>query len=146
MKTPHTKDYFEGILQIRNGTKELIDWVLKKIRTEGKAGIAKTKKAKNGIDLYITDQHYLQNLGQKLKQRQPGVLKISKRLHTTDKMTSKHLYRVTVLYKPFPFKKGDIITLQGEEVEIVHLDRTVQVKNTKSGAKKQVDMELLMRC
>ncbi|MEM3153975.1 MAG: NMD3-related protein [Candidatus Woesearchaeota archaeon] len=139
----HNKDYFEGILQIRNETPGLLSWIHARIKNEGRARVAKEKKVKNGVDLYISDQHYLQNLGRQLKQKFTGILKTSKRLHTVDKMTSKHIYRVTVLFKAIPFKKGDIVTLHGEKVEILRIGNKAQVKNIKSGTKKDIDLELL---
>jgi len=138
-------DYFEGILQIRNGSKELLDWIHNKIITDGKARIAKEKKVKNGIDLYISDQHYLQNLGRKIKEKFIGILKVSKRLHTVNKMTSKLVYRVTVLFKTLPFKRGDIITVHGEQVEILAIGHRAQIKDVKSGAKKEIDLDTLSR-
>lgn len=139
------RDYFEGILQIRDGTPEIITWVHNRIKTDGKARIAKEKKVTNGIDLYLSDQHYLQNLGRKLKEKFPGILKISMRQHTTDKMTSRLVYRVTVLFKVLPFKKGDILTIHGEQVELLRIANRAQVKDVKSGAKRDVDLELLRR-
>src|SRR5574341_611308 len=93
------KDYFEGVLQIREGSPELLAWIHNRIKTDGRARVAKEKKVKNGVDVYISDQHYLQNLGRQLKQKFTGILKTIKRLHTVNKMTSKLLYRVTVLFK-----------------------------------------------
>ncbi len=145
MKQQRTSDYFEGILQIRNGSKELLDWIQTRIKEEGKAKVAKAKKVTNGVDLYITDQHYLQNLGRKIKEHQNGILKVSRRLHTQDKMTSKIIYRVTVLFKTLPFKKGDIITFHGEQVQILQINTKAQIRNLKSGAKRFVDLELLAR-
>jgi NMD protein affecting ribosome stability and mRNA decay len=141
----HTSDYFEGILQIRNGSKELLAWIHHKIAADGKARVAKEKKVRNGTDLYISDQHYLQNLGRKIKEKFSGILKVSKRLHTVDKMTSKHLYRVTVLFKTLPFKRGDIVTVHGEQMEILSIGQKAQVKHIKSGAKKEIDLETLSR-
>ncbi|VVB81945.1 NMD3 family protein [uncultured archaeon] len=142
---PHIQDYFEGILQVRNGSKELLDWICDRIRTEGRAKVSKAKKVTNGVDLYMTDQHYLQNLGRKIKEHQMGILKVSRRLHTQDKMTSKHIYRVTVLFKAIPFKRGDIITFHGEQVQILNIGTKAQIKDIKSGAKRVVELELLFR-
>ena len=139
------KDYFEGILQIRGGSPELLSWVHNTIKADGRARVAKEKKVKNGVDVYISDQHYLQNLGRQLKKKFTGILKVSKRLHTTDKMTSKLLYRVTVLFKVLPFKRGDIVTLHGEQVEILNIGNRAQVRDVKSGAKRDIDLELLRR-
>jgi len=137
------KDYFEGILQIREGNAELLNWIRDRIKSDGKARIAKEKKVTNGVDLYLSEQHYLQNLGRKIKEKFTGILKISKRQHTTDKMTSKLLYRVTVLFKVLPFKRGDIVTLHGEQVEILRIANRAQIKDLKSGAKRDVDLESL---
>lgn len=139
------KDYFEGVLQIRGGSPELLTWIHNRIKTDGRARIAKEKKVTNGVDVYISDQHYLQNLGLQLKRKFTGILKVSKRLHTVDKMTSKLLYRVTVLFKVLPFKRGDIVTVHGEQVEILRIGNRAQVKDVKSGAKKDVDLEFLRR-
>ncbi len=135
------KDYFEGVLQIRGGSPELLSWVHKTISADGRARVAKEKKVKNGVDVYISDQHYLQNLGRQLKHKFAGILKVSKRLHTTDKMTSKLLYRVTVLFKILPYKRGDIVTLYGEQVEVLNIGNKARVRDIRSGAKRDVDLE-----
>ena len=107
--------YFEGILQIRQGSPELVSWVHKRIKEDGKAKIAKEKKVKGGVDLYLSDQHYLQSLGKKIKEEFLGILKVSRRLHTVNKMTSKLLYRVTVLFQQLPWKHGQRILVESEE-------------------------------
>src|SRR3990172_4816438 len=141
----HIQDYFEGILQIRDGSKELLAWVHNRIIADGRARVAKEKKVTNGIDLYLSDQHYLQNLGRKIKEKFTGILKVSKRLHTMNKMTSRHVYRITVLFKVLPFKRGDIITVHGEQVEIMTIGHRAQIKNVKSGQKKEVTLDVLSR-
>ncbi len=141
---PPTGDYFEGILQLRPATEELLNWVREQIKKDGKARIAKEKMLKEGADLYITDQHYLQSFGKKLKEHQPGILKTSTRLHTMNKMTSRHVYRITVLFKPFEIRKRQIITYQGEEFEVLQINGQVILKNTKSGKKKTVKLERLV--
>ena len=140
---PHTSDYFEGVLQIRNADQDLLYWIYDKIKADQKAAVTKAKKVTNGVDLYVTDQHYLQNLGKKIKEHHAGILKISKRLHTVDKETSRHLYRITVLFKAISFKRGDIATVHGEKVQILYIDKKAQVKDLKSGAKRFVDLEML---
>jgi len=138
-------DYFEGILQIRDPTDELLDWIRKRIQTQERARIAKEKKVTNGVDFYISSQHYLQNLGRQLKDKFGGILKVSKRLHTTDKMTSRHLYRVTVLFQPLPFKRGDVLMLHGEKVEILKVNKRAQIKNMRTGKKEEISLEVLQR-
>lgn len=142
MKDRHP-EYFEGILQLRNYTDELLNWVKKRIEKDKKAKIAKVKKAKNGVDLYLSDQHYLQALGKKLKQNFVGILKISQKLFTQDRVTSKLLYRVTVLFKQLPYKKGDKIKFRGEEYEIQHIAAQITVKNLKTGKRKKIKIDEL---
>ena len=137
----HTNDYFEGILQIREGNKELLKWIHNRIISDGKARVAKEKIVKNGVDIYISDQHYLQNLGRKIQDSFSGILKTSKRLHTVDKMTSKHLYRVTVLFKVLPFKRGDIVEMHGEKVQILSIGKRIQIKVLQTGQKKDIIVE-----
>lgn len=141
----HPSDYFEGILQIRDPTDELLDWIRKRIQTQERARIAKEKKVTNGVDFYISSQHYLQNLGRQLKDKFGGILKVSKRLHTMDKMTSRHVYRVTVLFQPLPFKRGDMLMLQGEQVEILRVSKKVQIKNLRTGEKSEISIDKLIR-
>ena len=136
--------YFEGILQLRDTTPEIHQWIHNRVKSDGKAAITKEKKTTNGVDFYFNDQHYLQNLGQKIRQVFPGILKTSRRLHTVDKMTSKLLYRVNVLFKPLPFKRGDIVKFRGEDVEILGVTNKVQVKNVQSGKKQVVEIKELL--
>lgn len=137
--------YFEGVLQLRNTTPDIYQWVIQKVKADGKARIAKEKKVPNGIDLYFSEQHYMQSLGKKMKETFPGQVVTSRRLFTTDKMTSKFLYRVTVLFKGMPFKRGDIVEFQGEKVQILNVANRIQVKNIKSGIKQEIPALLLKR-
>jgi len=142
VKIPHP-DYFEGILQIRGGSQELLDWIQERVKADDRAAITKIKPVRGGLDLYITDQHYLQNLGRKLQEHHAGVMKISQRIFTTDKMTSKHVYRVTVLFRPLPFKKGDTVTYQGDKIEILGIGKKVRVRYVESNKKAEIAPEKL---
>lgn len=141
-KLPHP-DYFEGILQIRGEDDTLVDWTFARVKADDKAAITKLKKVRGGVDLYMTDQHYLQNLGRKLQENFAGVMKISKRIFTTDKMTSKHVYRVTVLFRSLPFKKGDIVTYQGDKIEILGIGKKVRVRYVENNKKVEIAPEKL---
>ena len=129
------KDYFEGILQLRNPTEELLDCVEKEITKKGDVSIAKAKKIKNGIDFYMSSQRFLRSLGNKLQERFPGNMEISKKLHTKHRQTSKEVYRVNVLFRMPQFKKGDIIEYKGEEVKIMGMSKKVFAKELKTGKK-----------
>lgn len=96
----YTKDqYFEGILQLRPENKEVLDFVKNQLQNS-KTKISKEVREKYGIDIYLTSQRFTVTLGRRLKRRfKEGEIKISRSLHTKDKLTSKNVYRVTVLFR-----------------------------------------------
>ncbi|MBD3361398.1 hypothetical protein GF358_01250 [Candidatus Woesearchaeota archaeon] len=146
MKKPdkHSK-YFEGILQLRNPSEELINYVYKRIDKDNQAWISQEKKVRGGIDLYLSSQKYLRQLGKKLKERFPGSLKTSRKLFTVQRGTGKKLYRVTVLFRLYPFKVGGIIEISGEKYKVLKIDKQVTVQNLKSGKKEQIKPEEIER-
>lgn len=138
-------NYFEGILQLRNCTDEVIDWTRDEIVREGKARIAKVKEVPGGIDLYLSSQRYLQTLGRKLQKRFGGIFRIARKTHTRDSITSRNVYRVTVMFRQLKFNKGDTIVFQGEKWEVQSVGAQVGLKNIQSGQKKRVPAEKLAK-
>lgn len=128
-------DYFEGILQLRNPSDEVISFILNELDKRKNVFITKQKKLKNGLDLYFTDQHFLQGLGKKLSQKFCGELKISKKIFTRNRQTSREVYRVNVLFRYYPYKLGQVFTIRGEKVKLLRLGRKVTVKNVQTGKK-----------
>ena len=127
--------YFEGVLQLRDVTDEVIDWAHDEIIRVGRARIAKAKEVRGGADIYLSDQHYMQGLGRQLREKFGGILKISGRQFMTDHMTSRQIYRMAVLFKQLPCKMGNIITLHGEEWKVTGLGNQISLQNVKSGKK-----------
>lgn len=91
-------EYFEAIIQLRPLDKDLYNWVIKDVENNN-VGISKEVVTKNGFDIYIDSNNYAVSLGRKLKKRFKGEVKLSRSLHTTHRMTSKQLYRVTLLFR-----------------------------------------------
>ncbi|MBW2992674.1 hypothetical protein KY345_05650 [Candidatus Woesearchaeota archaeon] len=93
--------YFEGTLQLRNIDEKVIRYVMKELDKERGEGVfvKEMKDVKNGADIELTSQKYLQQLGAKLKKRFGGEVKLTRTLFTRDKQTSKAVYRITLLYK-----------------------------------------------
>jgi len=137
--------YFEGKLQLRNPTPEVINYVRKQIAMNKLVWVAKEKKVPNGIDLYISSNRFLLDIGKKLKKRFAGVLKTSKKLHTQHKVTSKLLYRGTVMFRCLNYKKGDIIEIDNQPMKIMEISKQVRLKNLNTGKKEQWDPEVLER-
>ena len=94
--------------------------------------ITKKEKVRNGIDFYVTSKRYLQNLGKKLQNCFGGELKVSSRLFTRDRQTSKDVYRVNVLFRLPRFKKDDIIELKGNKIKVINIGKKVFGKNIKT--------------
>lgn len=105
--------YFEGVLQLRNSSPEVERFIEREISAHKNKGIFVSKRVpyRDGIDLYLSDQHFLQSLGKKLYEAFGGVKKVNARIHTHDNATSKDLYRMTVLVEFPNFKSGDVIKM-----------------------------------
>jgi len=129
------KDYFEGILQLRNPTEELIRFVENKTKKDRKALITKRLKVKGGYDFYFSSQRYLRSLGNKIKSSFAGELKTSRKLFTRKRQTSKDVYRVNVLFRMSGLEKGQKITYKGEQIKIMKLGKKILAKSVKTGKK-----------
>ena len=132
--------YFEGILQLRNPTKEIIGFAKNQIE-KSKIFVANEIKLKNGIDMYLSSQRFLRALGTKLKKRFGGQLKTSRKLHTVSRKTGKRLYRVTVLFRCPEFKAGDTINYRGEKLKVKSIGKKVFAQNIKTGKKLTIRFE-----
>ena len=139
------KDYFEGILQLRNVDNEVIDFVVKEIERTEDTQIAKVKKITNGYDIYVSRQRFLRSLGNKLQGKFGGQLIISKKLHTRSRMTGRELFRVNALFRMPNFKKGDIIKYKGDEIKVITLHKKVLAKDVKTGKKLNLSFKDIFR-
>lgn len=95
------RQYFEGVLQLRGVDERIINWVFRDIEKRERGGVfaQDVVELKNGLDIKLTSQKYLQALGAKLKKKFKGTVKITRTLFTRNKQTSKPVYRLTLLYK-----------------------------------------------
>ncbi|MFH1053766.1 MAG: NMD3-related protein [Candidatus Woesearchaeota archaeon] len=130
------ENYYEGILQLRNSSKEIIDYIDSEMARRENVLINKIKKVKDGFDFYFTDQRYLQGIGKRLQQKFGGELKVSQKLFTKNRMTGKEVYRVTVLFRCYNLKNGTVKDYRGDKVKIIKLGKDkVTVKDMKTGKK-----------
>lgn len=135
------KEYYEGILQLRNPGKTVFDYINKKLAENPSIRIVKEKKLKNGLDLYFNDKRFLKNLGEKLKNRFNAHLKTSAKLFSVDRQTGKELYRLTVLIRIPNFEAGQIISLQGKLMQVLEIKNKVRLKEVKTGKKYLFDFD-----
>jgi NMD protein affecting ribosome stability and mRNA decay len=92
--------YFEGTLQLRNVSDDLIKYVLKDIEEKNTEGVfvKEIDEFKNGIDIKVTSQKYILALGARLRRKFGGSVKVTRNLFTRNRQTSKEVFRVTLLY------------------------------------------------
>ena len=137
-------EYFEGVLQLRSPSREVLGFVRNAIQTHGKVRIAKEKKAGDGIDIYLSDQRFLQQVGKQLASRFCGRLKVTARLFTKDKMTSKDVHRVSVLFRLAQFNRGDTIVINGRSARILSIKKRVSLQDVRTGEVFVVPFERVM--
>ena len=99
MVRDYPKEYYESKLQLRPYDKKVLDYVKKKIEKRKDVFISKEIKLKTGIDLYLSSNKFALILGKQLKKSFKGEVKISRKLFSVSKTTSKKIYRVTVCFR-----------------------------------------------
>jgi nonsense-mediated mRNA decay protein 3 len=118
-------EYYEGVLQIRNANEELIEFIHNSVKKSQDVDISKIKKVGNGFDVYLSNRRYVLYLGRKLKEQFGGKLKQSPRLFTKNRLTSKNVYRVSVLLELYNFKKRDILEINNKYIKVSNIGKTV---------------------
>ena len=129
------KDYFEGILQLRNVNNDVIDFVFDLVDKRENVSITKQTKVVNGYDIYLTSQKFLMRLGKKLKNTFYGEMKVSTKLFTRNRVTGKCVYRVNVLFRMFKYRKGDVVDYKGDKIMIIGMGKKILAKDLKTGKK-----------
>ena len=125
MKEPN-KQYFEGILQLRNPSQEVIDFIESKLKKNAeKLRISKIVEQKLGLDLYVTNNRYMQKLAQDIQKNFGGILKKSPHLFSRNRQTSKNIYRLNICLNFYDFKKGDVIKANKKYIKITNIRKKI---------------------
>ncbi len=126
-RTLHAK-YYEAILQLREPDHSVIEFVEGAVKSAAADNreifISKRKQVTNGWDFYISLKGFAVEVGRALFRTFGGELKITKKLFTQHRQTSKLLYRITVLFRMAPFKPGDLVLLDGNAFRITALTKS----------------------
>jgi NMD protein affecting ribosome stability and mRNA decay len=107
--------YFEAILQVRSLStivlEKGIDLLKRRVENLRNRGvfINKVEQVGDGFDLFLTNQRIAQSLGRELYESFGGVFKVSPRIFTRNKQTSKDLYRMSILVRLPDFETGDVL-------------------------------------
>jgi NMD protein affecting ribosome stability and mRNA decay len=137
-------NYFEGVLQLRNPTHEINEFIDEALAKKGDVFITKRKKVKDGVDCWITSQHFLQVLGKKLQQKFGGEMKLSSTLFSRSRQTSRDIFRINILYRYCPVKPGEVKQYKGETVKVVKCGKgKITVKDMKTGKTRFVEYKEL---
>ncbi|MFH1682441.1 MAG: NMD3-related protein [Candidatus Woesearchaeota archaeon] len=135
--------YYEAILQLRDFEKEVEQFVKKEIDRED-ARVAKVKSVRGGLDYYLADKNFTKNLGKKLVDKFGGEYIVTGSLW--GKKDGRDVYRTTVLFRCFAFKKGDLVEYEGEQYYIKILtQKEIVLQHQKSGEKVRVRYKEMKR-
>lgn len=137
------KEYYEGTLQLRNPSKEVISAVKCMIESRADVWIAKESKVTNGIDMQVSSWEFLIALGRRLQQKFGGEVKVTRRLFTT--RDGKQIYRVCVLFRLPWFKKGDIVKVGKKTVRVDRLEKKVFGTDIEKGKKISFNYDMARR-
>lgn len=99
-KMERHSEYYEAILQIRPARKDVLDFVFGLVESRNDTKISKVKDLKTGYDVYLTNQKFSRgSLATQLKKKFNGKILITKTLYGQHKMTSRLVYRATILFR-----------------------------------------------
>lgn len=103
--------YYEGILQLRNTTEDVFEFVQREINKVLKKGIfvMKSVDTPNGVDLYLTNKNFIKILASQLHNKFGAKVSINAQLFSKNHLTSKDIYRINVLVTFLKFNLGDVI-------------------------------------
>ncbi len=120
----------------------MLDFIEEEIARDGKVWIAKKDILKNGFDLQMSSQTFMRNLGRKLNIRFGGELVFSNKAAGRNKH-GKEQFRVNVLFRQYPFRKGGTVTHRGEEYTVIEMAHRVRIKSKETGQSITVDYSSL---
>lgn len=93
-------EYYEAILQIRPANKEVLDFVISLVEKRNDTKISKIVTLKTGYDVYLTNQRFARGtLAGQLRKKFKRKAVVTKTLYGQHKITSRLIYRATVLFR-----------------------------------------------
>jgi NMD protein affecting ribosome stability and mRNA decay len=119
--------YFEGVFQLRNPNLEVERFVNNKVEKTEKfrMWINKELKVKNGIDYYYVNKEFFTKLAYNAQARFGGEVKISNKLFSRDRLTSKNIYRTNILLRIPEFKIGEVVLVDNKLIKISKIGKSL---------------------
>ncbi len=130
---------YEAILQLR-GTNEKVEEMQNYVETHLKENvrITKIKAVKTGVDIYLNSRRFANSVSRALNKAFGGIIGINKKLYSVNHLTSKKVYRTSILFRAFPFSPGDVIK-SGRQIFLVKsFGKGIKVINLKTGKKDEI--------
>ena len=128
-------EYYEAILQLREITAEVLEFVKKEIK-KAQVHVAKIKEVTNGYDFYLADNSFTRQLGRKLQGKFYGEVLLTTSL--VGRKKDKDMHRFTVLFRGISYSKGDVVEYQGEKYVVRGLGQEILLQQTTTGRKVNV--------
>jgi NMD protein affecting ribosome stability and mRNA decay len=138
------KDYFEAVVQLRNVTPEATRLAFKELQ-QRKVTISKEEELKNGVDLYVDNKVAAKNLVYHLQKKVGGLVKLSPTLFSRNRQTGKEIYRLTTLFKQFPYKRGEEFDFGGKTYTVLSSNKEVIVQDKETKKKRHIRFTELER-
>ncbi|HLP79747.1 MAG TPA: NMD3-related protein [Acidobacteriota bacterium] len=110
--------YYEGTIQLRNITPEMLEYTLNFIKTLTDRGVFANKVTPGGerdYDIRISNQRFIKVIGLELQRVFGGTIQNDAKLFSYNKQTSRNVYRVNVTYTAYGFAKHSIIINEQEQ-------------------------------
>ena len=128
-------EYYEAILQLREITDEILEFVEKEIK-KAQIHVAKIKEVVNGYDFYLADNSFTRQLGRKLQGKFYGEVLLTTSL--VGRKKDKDLHRFTVLLRGINYSKGDLVEYRGEKYLVRGLGHEILLQQPETGRKVNV--------
>lgn len=126
----------EGILQFRGDyrleqNKKIIDFINDDIEKNRFRGVhcVDVKSSKNAVDFMLTNKTYIPNLVRRVQAKFGGTYSVNEQLFSRDRLTSKDIYRLNVLYVAPVYQIGQVVVIDGKPVRINSMGKDISGTN-----------------
>ncbi len=133
----------QAILQLRNPSKEIIRFTEAELEKNAWTKVNEVVDVENGLDYYLTDKDEAVKIARRLRTKFGGEFLVSPKLYTYDAQTGKRIYRLAVLFRYYPVKKGDMVEIKGKKIKIIFLGKKIFGQEEKTGKKVHLKFEEL---
>lgn len=124
--------YYEAILQLRDVSPQVIAFAEAEFLRH-KITLTRCVRLPNGWDYYAVDKNFTKALGKRLQQQFGGELLTTASLY--GQKDGKEIYRLTILFREAPFRKGEVVTYRGDKYTVQALGKEIVLQPMKGGKK-----------